>query len=78
VKAARKRGGTRKPRHRPTKAQQVLPRSNPLRSRPPPPDHRRLPHFLFFVLEVGTRYVHVLGTTNNPDGAWTAQAAVTS
>jgi hypothetical protein len=27
------------------------------------------------VIEVGTRYVHVLGTTTNPDGAWTAQAA---
>jgi hypothetical protein len=30
---------------------------------------------VFFVIEVGTRYVHVLGTTSNPDGAWTAQAA---
>nr|WP_273942058.1 hypothetical protein [Kutzneria chonburiensis] len=26
-----------------------------------------------FVLEVGSRYVHLLGTTTNPDGAWTAQ-----
>lgn len=26
-------------------------------------------------LRLGTRYVHVLGTTSNPDGAWTAQAA---
>ncbi|MET7400431.1 integrase core domain-containing protein [Dactylosporangium sp. NPDC005572] len=32
---------------------------------------------VFFVVEVGTRYVHVLGTTSNPDGAWTAQAART-
>ena len=31
--------------------------------------------YVFFVIEVGTRYVHVLGTTTNPDGAWTAQAA---
>jgi putative transposase len=27
------------------------------------------------MIEVGTRYVHVLGTTTNPDGTWTAQAA---
>jgi putative transposase len=27
------------------------------------------------MIEIGTRYVHVLGTTTNPDGAWTAQAA---
>jgi hypothetical protein len=31
--------------------------------------------YVFIVVEVGTRYVHVLGTTTNPDGAWTAQAA---
>jgi hypothetical protein len=31
--------------------------------------------YVFFVIEVGSRYVHVLGTTTNPDGAWTAQAA---
>ena len=31
--------------------------------------------YVFFVIEVGSRYVHVLGTTANPDGAWTAQAA---
>jgi hypothetical protein len=31
--------------------------------------------YVFFVVEVGTRYVHVLGTTTNPDGPWTAQAA---
>jgi len=31
--------------------------------------------YLLFMIEVSTRYVHVLGTTTNPDGAWTAQAA---
>jgi transposase InsO family protein len=29
--------------------------------------------YVFFVLEVGSRYVHVLGTTTNPDGEWTTQ-----
>ncbi|WP_410617135.1 integrase core domain-containing protein [Amycolatopsis sp. lyj-109] len=29
--------------------------------------------YVFFVLEVGSRYVHILGTTTNPDGGWTTQ-----
>jgi putative transposase len=29
--------------------------------------------YVFFVLEVGSRYVHVLGTTTHPDGDWTTQ-----
>jgi transposase InsO family protein len=31
--------------------------------------------YVFFVIELETRYVHVLGVTANSDGAWTAQAA---
>ena len=34
--------------------------------------------YCFFVIEVGSRYVHILGVTANPDGPWTASRSAAS
>jgi putative transposase len=34
--------------------------------------------YCLFVVEVGSRYVHILGVTANPDGPWTVHRSATS
>ena len=41
----------------------------------PETDLRLLRIYVFFALEVGCRYVHILGATSHPTGAWTTQQA---
>ena len=33
--------------------------------------------YCLFVMEVGSRYVHILGVTANPDGPWTVSRSAT-
>ena len=33
----------------------------------------RVPEPALFVIEVGSRYLYILGVTTNPDGPWTTQ-----
>ena len=37
----------------------------------------RVPLYCLFVMEVGSRYVHIPGITANPDGPWTCSRSAT-